>query len=141
AVRPDSSGQAPRVQPGDRITQVEVKEAGKAVTRYVTSRTTPAPAGVTEHDLDPVKLPHQLQAWAARRADAPAEDRAVQLTVLRHDPVTHKETAPVVIEVPWDDHRQHDRAIPLSLSSPLPIAGLNLAYRVENTIDAVQPGS
>ncbi|MCS6850317.1 MAG: site-2 protease family protein [Gemmataceae bacterium] len=139
AVRPDSSGRMPDLQIGDRITQVEVTDADGRTIRWTTSRPATPAADVIEDDLDPLKLPYELARWAASLP--PDRPKVVTLTVLRPNPVTHKENEPVTVRQTWDAGRPHDDAAPLGLHAPLPIAGLNIAYRVENTIEAVKPNS
>src|SRR5207244_3286021 len=61
------------------------------------------------------------------------------LTVLRYDPKTGKERAPVALPaVDWDGSPRwqftHER---VNFPSPMPIQGLGLAYRVDNSVAAV----
>src|SRR5262249_26346223 len=84
--------------------------------------------------VDPVRLPHDLTQWAWAHEGVQAT-----LTVLRYDPKTGKERAPVVLPpVDWDDSPRwrFDQEFG-SLRSPLAIPGLGLAYRVDNTLNAV----
>lgn len=119
---------------GDIIKQVQVTEADGRKTRYVNVRSKSVPPDVTEKDLDPLRLPYELEQWAARTP----ENRKVTLTVLRQR--GHAERAEETIDLTWDDRWHSDRAVPFTPSSPLPISELGLAYRVDTMIDAVEPG-
>lgn len=141
AVRPTAGMQNPTIQPGDRITQVELPEADGSSTRLVTTRGEKAPpAKVTEQLLDPLRLPMILEEWAARqqKAGSPAQ---VILTVLRPNPNNHKQDDPVTIKADWEYGWEVDNAVPLSPLSPMSLSGLGIAYRVENTIEDVAKGS
>lgn len=120
---------------GDIIKEVEVTNADGTKTRWVSARSKDVPAGIVEKDLDPMRLPSELQQWASGQP----KDRTVRLKVLRK--VGHAERQEVALSLDWDDRWRHDRATPLTRSSPLPINELGLAYRVETVIDAVQPDS
>jgi regulator of sigma E protease len=83
---------------------------------------------------DPVQLPHDLKQWAWSHEAVQAT-----LTVLRYDPKTGKERAPVVLPaVDWDGSPRwrfdHER---VALSSPIPIQGLGLTYRVDTAVNEV----
>ncbi|MFN4258509.1 MAG: site-2 protease family protein [Gemmataceae bacterium] len=120
--------------------------------------------------LDPMRLPDQLEQWAEGQRQALAQaamldalptllgaaalqwpilsNPDVTLTILRHHPPTspdggHKGAVQLPpFAVPWDfGWRAGDDVVPLSLLSPLPINGLNLAYRVDTTIEEVQANS
>src|SRR5437660_100165 len=51
---------------GDIVKQVEVREPDGTRVRYVTTPTATPASGVTEKPLDAVRLPDELEAWAAR---------------------------------------------------------------------------
>lgn len=120
---------------GDIIKEVEVTNADGTKTRWVSARSKDVPAGIVEKDLDPMRLPSELQQWA----NSKPTDRKVRLKVLRQ--VGHAERQEVNLALDWDDRWKHDRATPLTRNSPLPINELGLAYRVETMVDAVQPDS
>jgi regulator of sigma E protease len=138
AVRENSPGAVAGVcpldasHPGDIIDQVEVTDEDGSKTIFVTARGESPPGA--KH-LDPVKLPDELQRWASRKRG----DRKVTLTVLRQ--VGHAERQPVQLTVDWDDRWKNDDEVPQYRSSPVSIAGLGLAYRVETIVDGVEPGS
>jgi regulator of sigma E protease len=143
AVRQDSPALQAGVQPrnlangieGDIIKEVEVPEADGTRTRYVTSRDNVPAAGVTFKDLDPERLPFELEQWAKRRKG----DAEVTLVVLR--PVEHAARGAVTLKVRWDDSWRCNREVPYSVNSPLSIPELGLAYRVDQVVDGVEPSS
>ncbi len=91
--------------------------------------------GVIEKDLDPFRLPYELDQWAQRRGSA----KTVKVTVGRT--VDKKEDQSTDFELPWDDEYRYSQEVPLGLSSPLSIPGLGIAYHVETTVEAVHPNS
>jgi regulator of sigma E protease len=127
---------------GDIIKQVEVMEPDGKRVRFVATPTVPPPSGVTEKPLDPVRLPDELEAWAARwdaaRQGGKSGEKKVVVTVVRQ--VGHA-PADVALELAWDERWRYDHEVPVYPISPLAVPGLGLAYRVENVVDAVLPGS
>jgi regulator of sigma E protease len=121
---------------GDVLKQVEVVEPGGRKLRYITTPSKPATPGVIERELDPLRLPYELEQWAARRHG----EKKVILTVLRQEGAGHAPTD-VVRELRWDDRWNDDREVPQYPSSPLPIPGLGLAYKIDAVVDAVQENS
>jgi regulator of sigma E protease len=118
---------------GDILDQVEVTDAKGTKIRWLSARAgEPAVAGVVLKDLDPVRLPDELEVWAA---SVPAP-RAVVLTVLRK--VGHVEREKVRLETEWDDSWKDDNEMPSFMASPLPIPGLGLAYRIDTVIESVE---
>jgi regulator of sigma E protease len=120
---------------GDILDQVEIEGADGRKIRYVTTPNKNVPPGVVEKELDPVRLPSELEQWAAERQGV----RKVSLTVLRK--VGHAERQPVTLVAEWDDRWKFDRAAPINRASPLPVSGLGLAYQVETIIEQVEPSS
>ncbi len=120
---------------GDILDQVEVEgpEGGKI--RFVSAPSKVVPPGITEKHLDPMRLPFELEQWAAQQPGP----RKVTLTVLRK--VGHAERQPVRLEADWDERWKFDQAAPIGRASPLPIAGLGLAYQVETILEAAEPSS
>lgn len=121
------------VYTGDVIERVEVKTAD-GVIRFTNSRSASPTPGVVERTLDPLRLPMELQQWAA---SAPAP-REVALRVLR--PQGHDERAKVDITLPWDDQWKYERSDPEALRSPLALPGLGIAYRVLSVVEEVAKG-
>jgi RIP metalloprotease RseP len=91
--------------------------------------------GVLEHDIDPMRLPYELEQWAQRRG------KADKVTLIVGRTVDKKEDTPVALELPWDDQFRFNQEIPLGLSSPVSIPGLGIAYNVETTVESVAPDS
>jgi regulator of sigma E protease len=145
AVRNHSPAAQAGVQEGDIIEAVEVAGPGGKTIHYVSARSKAAPpAHVEEKDLDPERLPLELEQWAA----AAAGDRTVALTVLRTNPppkegnaADHKELRPVRLRLKWDDSWQFDKEVSMSDSAPLAVPELGLAYGIETTVEGVQPDS
>lgn len=144
AVR-DHSAAAASVQEGDIIDQVEVTDARGKTLRWVTAAAKPpTDSGVTERPLDPERLPFELEQWWASRPASPN----VKLVVLRTNPPpnggnadNHKERRRVDLTLPWADRWRFNKEVPIGLSSPLAIPELGIAYRVETTIEEVEPNS
>jgi regulator of sigma E protease len=118
---------------GDILDQVEVTETDGTRTRYVTSRAKPVPAGVAIKDLDPERLPDELDRWAQRQKPGA---RKLALTVLRT--VNNVEQQEVPLNLDWDDSWRFNKEEPYSPLSPLSLRGLGLAYQIGTTIQAVE---
>ena len=135
------------MQEDDIIEEVGVTDKEGHVIHYVTSPKTGSAAGdITEKPLDPVRLPFELQQWAASLG-ANAQ-KTVTLVLLRKNPPpeagnnrNHREDDKVKPELEWQDGWQFNNEKPGTLSSPLAIPGLGIAYRVETTVQDVEPGS
>lgn len=123
---------------GDLILKVEVPEADGKTTVF---------EGAT---LDPERLPLELRAWAAR-LDAVAQPKKapkaeVTLHLRRHRQGAGEQFETVKETLDWDRDWQFDRAVPITLASPLAIPELGLGYQVKTTVAgvdkdaALQPG-
>jgi regulator of sigma E protease len=136
AIRDGSPAAAAGVQPGDAIENVEVT-TGEGRVRYVSVRTNTK--DVVEKDLDPVRLPFELEQWAASKV-TPKE---VHLTVSRDLPPNpqHEGRKHVDLTLRWDDGWKYDHEEVIRPSSPLSIPGLGIAFRVETTVAGVEPDS
>jgi hypothetical protein len=123
---------------GDIIKQVEVVEPDGSKTRLITARgKATAHDNVKEMDIDPLRLPFELERWAQRSlAAGDPSSRKVLLTVFRG--LEHKE---VSLELAWDDSWRFDREVQMARPSPLSIPELGIAYRVECKIEALEPDS
>jgi regulator of sigma E protease len=143
SVRDDSPASRAGLQPEDIIDRVEVADANDGVTRYVTSRSKgPLHAGLTEVDLDPLRLRFDLRNWAL--AQHSKNRKPVELTVLRtnaSNPVNHSERQELRLKIEWDENWQFENESPASVNSPFSIPELGLAYRVETRVEGVAPGS
>jgi regulator of sigma E protease len=122
---------------GDLITEVEIADSDGHKTRYVTSRgEVKTEKGVTVLDLDPIRLPDQLEKWAQRQT---GPKKVVHLKVSRQVP--HDKPKEFPLELEWDDSWASNREVPLSRRSPQSIPALGLAYQVETTVDGVAESS
>lgn len=144
AVRDNSAALKADVKEGDIIDQVEVVDNNNEKLRFVTNRSEVISPGVREIDLDPARLPFDLEKWAKEKHGP----RQVTLTVLRTNPLpqdgnpeNHKERQKVPVTIEWDDSWRFDKELPLALSSPMSVPELSIAYRVETTVEGIYPGS
>jgi regulator of sigma E protease len=124
-----------RVLDGDVIEKVEVAEPRRgALLVWEKGK-----------NLDPVKLPFELQQWAdrlwQRRGQKPGDDEAVVKMYLKR---RNRENAgaaflpdPVVVNLKWDQSWRFDRVMAMVPTSPQAIPELGLAYMVRNEVDTV----
>jgi regulator of sigma E protease len=128
------------VSEGDIIDQVEVTEERTGTkTRYVSPPKNPVSKDektdatkTVIKELDPLRLPYELQQWALRNKGP----KKVTLVVLRT--ANHKERGQEVrLELNWDDRWRFDKEVAFSPLAPMPIPGLGLAYQIETTIEGV----
>jgi regulator of sigma E protease len=120
---------------GDRIKMVKLPEPDGKETWLTTGEEKDQP-NVTVRKLDPVLLPLELRKWAERNSVNPT--LKVKLVVLRT--VEHRENQPVDLSLDYDFAYQNDRETILLPNSPVPVAGLGLAYWVEALVEEVAPG-
>src|SRR5262249_20802521 len=120
---------------GDTIKSVEVEENDGQKTRWVRTRSAMVPEAVVEKDLDPIRLPYDLQKWADRKTGR----KQSRLTVL--EKAHHQAQPEVLLEADWDDRFRYDQDLPIRFESPLALPGLGLAYYVDTTVEAVMPDS
>lgn len=116
---------------GDVIIAVEVKDADGKRQRFASHKDLAA----DEKPLDPVKLPYDLMRWAAANPGS----KQVQLTVLR--PEDHDARKEKTLTIDWDDSWTWEESEPFTPGSAVAINGLGVAFKVQTTIDFVQPGS
>jgi len=118
---------------GDTITQVQVDTMDGKKIRWTANRSAAAEAGVEEKDLDPLKLPFQLQQWA----DTVSGPKKVQVTVSGKVKQAEQQTkGPFTLD--WDDSYRFDQEIPLSSAVALPTLGI--AYQVSNVVENAEAG-
>ncbi len=91
---------------------------------------------------DPTRLPFEL-AKAARERPAPSKPIKIKLTVLEYKPnlQTGKVPNPRTVEMDWDDSWDYQLEAPISLSAPMSIPQLGIAYRVQTTVTEVKADS
>jgi regulator of sigma E protease len=131
-VQPRRSNQ----EPGDILTGIEVTESDGSVLRFVSVLSPQTPPKVTEKVLDPIRLPYELNQWAARRGQGP---KTVKLKFDRQK--GHREREEVTAQLTWDDQWRFEQSAPSSPNSPQAIDGLGLAYAVMTAVEDVEPGS
>ncbi len=117
---------------GDRIVQVEVTSADGSKQLYSTDAEK-LKSGAAK-PLDPLRLPYDLNAWA----DKKPTDKTVRLVLLRQ--TGHNEER-VPVTLIWDDAYRFEFSPAGSVTSPVAVNGLGLAYQVLAVVDAVAPGS
>jgi len=91
------------------------------------------PKAVEVRALDPLLLPHQLNAWGATKTE-PTE---IELIVGR---AAHPTDTTARFPIKFDPSFRFDREAALNPNSPLAVSGLGLAYWVEAFVDEVAPG-
>jgi regulator of sigma E protease len=127
------------VQPNDTIDFVQVRDGDKTL-RWVTTRTPREKLGANmeERDLDPDRLPFELDQWAARQPKDSKREVTFSLRRPNAPPVREAETL-VEATVPWDDSWRFNSEVPIYPSSPLSLPCLGIAYRIKTTVKAVDP--
>ena len=118
---------------GDTISQVEVTGADGKNIRWTTTRSA-VDANVEEKDLDPLKLPFELQQWA----NSVSGPKKVQVTVKGKVKQAEQQPKPP-FTLDWDDSYRFDQEVPLS-SAAVSLSGLGIAYQVANVIEGMEPG-
>lgn len=128
------------IVPGDRIRHLQLPEVDGTVTWLTTGDEKALDSTITVRRLDPLLLPYELRQWADRQlARGDQANLQVRLTVLRT--VGHQEAQPVELILQYDRNYHYDRETISLPNSPIPLAGLGLAYWVETVVDHVTPGS
>jgi regulator of sigma E protease len=145
AVREGSSAEKQGVvwrddqQSGDIIRQIEVVEPDGSKTRFVTARAkADANDQVKGVDVDPMRLPFELEQWAQRNHLAGERNMPLTVTLTVFRGLEHKEH---VLELAWDDSWRFNRELQITPSSPMSIPELGIAYRVDCRIEALEPDS
>jgi regulator of sigma E protease len=94
---------------------------------------------VDTRPLDPARLPDQLREWAREMARAGLQDqREVRLHVRRHNQQDVKQFTKRTLRLRWQGDWEDNHELPMSLSSPLSIPGLGLAYQIKTTVAATE---
>jgi regulator of sigma E protease len=137
AVRDDSPAMTAGVQPEDILVGVEVG-VGKDRVLFTNDPTQAKGKDVMVRKLDPVRLPFELEQWAAQQPGS----RELKVIVMRKNP------PPILPEknfhtltLAWDDSWKDNHEAPGQWVWSQSIPGLGLAYRVETTVEEVEPGS
>ena len=116
---------------GDLIKEIEVERPEGGKLRWVLTPSAQPPEGIKERIIDPLRLPFELNQWAASVANP--QDRKVKLTVLREK----KHTAEDQLVLEWDSSARYDQPSANFMLAPTPIPGLGLAYHVETAVASV----
>jgi regulator of sigma E protease len=123
---------------GDLIIRVEVPDPAGNKVRWGDADPK-VDAGVVVKPLDPLRLPYELEQWAAKKGP---KDK-VQVTVLR--PTGRKEEREankrVTLEMEWDDNAKYYSENVSRGNSPVSIPCLGLAYHVNATVESVDKDS
>jgi regulator of sigma E protease len=129
--------ETPPATSGDRIKMVKLTESDGKETWYTTGEEKDQP-NVSVQKLDPILLPLELKKWAERNrnpANPTNPTLKLKLVVLRT--LGHQENQPVDLSLDYDFAYQDDREMVLLPNSPIPIAGLGLAYWAEAFVEEV----
>jgi regulator of sigma E protease len=112
---------------GDLIEKVEVPDPADVKSKTIVFE---------KETLDPERLPVQLKKWAQQLVNAGLmkADVKVTLHVRRHRQGGGEEFEPVKVVLDWDNSWAFDRAEPFSMSSPVAIPELGLAYQVKSEV-------
>jgi membrane-associated protease RseP (regulator of RpoE activity) len=141
AVRNNSPAAAAGLQAGDVILHVTMVVPGLPPVFF--------DRDIKDKNFDPIRLPGELDRLAADASGS----KFVTLTVERRNsqggaPAAepgddkHEDTKKVTVgPMIWDDSWRFDEEYPSPSMAALAIPGLGIAYRVDSTIVAVEPGS
>jgi regulator of sigma E protease len=128
ATREESSAAEKGVKRGDVITHVELR-SGEERVRFATH---PAEG---EKELDPLRLPDDLRAFADGRSGVTADVTVKRVEGIQGD-------KPLELKgLKWDDSWRYDEEIPIGVNGSLAIAELGIAYQVKATVEDVKPGT
>jgi len=99
-----------------------------------------------EEIKDPLRLSDAVDRWGA--ANPGPKTVKLVLTRLQVNPPTsssepgnHPAKEEIPLTLPWEEGWGFGNSDPLTLSTPVAIGGLGIAYRVDTLVDAVDPGS
>jgi regulator of sigma E protease len=111
---------------GDLIEKIEVSEADGAWTTF------------DEKNLDPERLPYQLQQWSQRLDKAGAKiAKTVKLHLRRHRDKAGEQFEKIEVPLEWDADWRFEKVLPLHVTSPLAIPELGLAYHIKPVVAGV----
>ncbi len=128
ALRKGSSAEAQGVKADDVIVGVTLTDG----TESVTFSATPAEGG-KEKQLDPLRLAADLRQWVGERPNVQA---AVKVRRIKdHNPNAIEE----MTGLGWDAGWRDAEALPMGVTSALPISELGIAYQVKAQVAAVTP--
>jgi regulator of sigma E protease len=95
---------------------------------------------------DPLQLPDALDRWASahpgpKTVTLDLTQAEVNPAASSSDPGSHPAQTKKTLQLSWQEGWQNGNDGPMSLSTPIAIGGLGLAYRVNTTVEAVEAGS
>ncbi|HJT76027.1 MAG TPA: site-2 protease family protein, partial [Gemmataceae bacterium] len=138
-IREGSPAEAAEVQKGDILKEVFLYREGHKDEKFHLAISEGVPGA---QRVDPVRLPDELRRWADAHLRQKGDVVKAELTVVRQNPQTGKERAPVTLApVSWDRSWEFDREEPRGLTAPVAIPELGLAYQVDSFVEDVLPGS
>jgi regulator of sigma E protease len=116
------------------IEKIELADASGDTIRY------------PEKIKDPLRLPDELERWASRHAGEKTAtlvltQAEVNAPASQSDRGSHPAQKKITLRLPWQEGWNQSQEQPLSLGDPLVIGGLGIAYRVNTTVEAVEPNS
>jgi regulator of sigma E protease len=99
-----------------------------------------------EEVKDPLRLPDDLQRWAeshpgAKKATLVLIQAQVNPSASSSNRGHHPAQEKITRELPWQDDWELSTNVPIGQSAPIAIEGLGIAFRVNATVEAVEPGS
>jgi regulator of sigma E protease len=102
--------------------------------------------GYPEEIKDPLRLPDALERWASahpgpKTVTLDLTQVEVNPPVTPSDPGKHEARTKKTCQLSWQEGWDVGNEGPLSLSTPIAIGGLGIAYRVNTTVEDVEPGS
>jgi len=95
---------------------------------------------------DPLQLPDKLERWASNHSGPKTATLVLSQSVVNPpadaaDPGSHPVNEKKTLKLPWEEEWESSNDGAMYLSTPIAIGGLGIAYRVNTTVEAVQPDS
>ncbi|HEV2949962.1 MAG TPA: site-2 protease family protein [Gemmataceae bacterium] len=95
---------------------------------------------------DPLRLPDALERWAANHTGQKTATLVLGKSVVNppassSEPGNHPALEHITLTLPWEDGWYDGNEGSVSLSTPVAIGGLGIAYRVNTTVESVEAGS
>jgi regulator of sigma E protease len=95
---------------------------------------------------DPLQLPDALERWALKHPGPKTATLVLRRSVVNppassSDPGNHPAQEKITLTIPWEDGWELGNEGPMYLTTPIAIGGLGIAYRVNATVEEVEPNS
>lgn len=134
ALRKDSPAEKARVHKKDVLVKILLRDADRSGEEktFLVSGPEEQRLAADQKIIDPLRLPDVLRQWTRGRKNIKA-----RLTVRRPDGDSGKAAIKELAEVAWEKDREFDREEPISISAPMAIPELGLAYHVTTTVAEV----